>query len=79
MAQLIPLPLTVSCFSKIQIGVTFLVPAHPGSPGKTHVCETVRQVQEIDEESDDEGSSEEEGEEEEDAEIGMPEGRHTEL
>jgi len=41
--------------------------------------ETVRQVQEIDEESDDEGSSEEEGEEEEDAEIGMPEGRHTEL
>ena len=34
MAQLIPLPLTVSCFSKIQIGFTFLVPAHPGSPGK---------------------------------------------
>ena len=33
-AQLIPLPLTVSCFSKIQIGFTFLVPAHPGSPGK---------------------------------------------
>jgi len=31
--QLIPLPLTVSCFSKIQIGFTFLVPAHPGSPG----------------------------------------------
>jgi len=29
-----PLPLTVSCFSKIQIGFTFLVPAHPGSPGK---------------------------------------------
>ena len=27
------LPLTVSCFSKIQIGFTFLVPAHPGSPG----------------------------------------------
>ena len=26
-----PLPLTVSCFSKIQIGFTFLVPAHPGS------------------------------------------------
>jgi len=25
-------PLTVSCFSKIQIGFTFLVPAHPGSP-----------------------------------------------
>jgi len=31
MAQLIPLPLTVSCFSKIQIGFTFVVPAHPGS------------------------------------------------
>ena len=29
-----PLPLTVSCFSKIQVGFTFLVPAHPGSPGK---------------------------------------------
>jgi len=46
-----PLPLTVSCFSKIQIGFTFLVPAHPGSPGKRAVkrvcvcvlvvCETV--------------------------------------
>jgi len=34
MAQLMPLPLTVSCFSKIQIGLTFLVPADPGSPGK---------------------------------------------
>ena len=33
-AQLMPPPLTVSCFSKIQIGFTFLVPAHPGSPGK---------------------------------------------
>jgi len=33
-AQLMPLPLTVSCFSEIQIGLTFLVPAHPGSPGK---------------------------------------------
>ena len=29
MAQLMPLPLAVSCFSKIQIGSTFLVPAHP--------------------------------------------------
>ena len=28
MAQLIPLPLTVSCSSKIYIGFTFLVPAH---------------------------------------------------
>ena len=33
-AQLMPLPLTVSCFSKIQIGFTFLVLAHLGSPGK---------------------------------------------
>ena len=33
MAQLMPLPLAVSCFSKIQIGFIFLVPAHPGSPG----------------------------------------------
>jgi len=35
-AQLMPLPLTVSCFSfsKIQIGFTFLVPAYLGSPGK---------------------------------------------
>ena len=32
MAQLMPLPLTVSCFSKIQIGFAFLVPAHPGIP-----------------------------------------------
>jgi len=37
MAQLMPLLLTVSCFSKIQIGFAFLVPAHPGSPGKTAV------------------------------------------
>ena len=34
MVQLMPLPLTVSCFNKIQIGFTFLVPAHPGSPGQ---------------------------------------------
>ena len=37
MAQLMPLPLTASCFSKIQIGFTFLVLAHPGSPGKRAV------------------------------------------
>jgi len=37
MAQLMPLPLTVSCFSKIQIGFTLLVPAHPGSPGQKAV------------------------------------------
>jgi len=34
MAQLMPLPLTVSCFSKIHIGFTFLVPAYPGCPRK---------------------------------------------
>jgi len=34
MAELMPLPLTVSCFSKIQIGFTFLVPADLGSPEK---------------------------------------------
>jgi len=33
-AQLMPLPLTVSCSSKIQIGFTFVVPAHLGSPGQ---------------------------------------------
>ena len=45
MAQL--MPLTVSCFSKIQIGFTFLVPAHPGIPGQravkhVRVCACVR-------------------------------------
>jgi len=37
MAQLMPLPLTVSCFSKIQIGFAFLVPAYSGSPGERAV------------------------------------------
>jgi len=45
-AQRMPLPLTVSCFNKIQIGFfTFLVPAHLGSPGKRavkRVCVRVR-------------------------------------
>jgi len=36
-AQPMPLPLTVSCFSKIQIDFTFPVPAHPGSPGQRAV------------------------------------------
>jgi len=47
-AQLVPLLLTVSCFSKIQIGFTFLVLAHPGSPGQraikwvcVHVCDLI--------------------------------------
>ena len=43
-AQLMPLPLTVSCFSKIQIGFAFLVPAHPGGPGKRAV-KRVRHLQ----------------------------------
>jgi len=44
-AQLMPLPFTVSCSSKIQIGFTFLVPAHLGSPGQRavkQVCVFVR-------------------------------------
>jgi len=36
-AQLMPLPLTVSCSSEIQIGFTFLVPAYLSSPGKRAV------------------------------------------
>ena len=52
MVQLMPLPLTVSCFSKIQIGFTFLVPAHLGSPGqraikRVCVCVCVCNVAEI--------------------------------
>ena len=37
MAQLMPLPLTVSCFSEIQIGFTSLLPAHLGNPGQRTV------------------------------------------
>ena len=37
MAQLMPLPITVSCISKIQICFTILVPAQLGSPGKRAV------------------------------------------
>ena len=32
MAQLMPLPLSACCFSKVQIRFTFLLPAHPDSP-----------------------------------------------
>ena len=42
-----PLPLTVSCFSKIQIGFTFLVPAHLDSPGQRavkRVCELLGHI-----------------------------------
>jgi len=50
MAQLMPLPLSVFCFSKIQIGFTFLVPAHPGSPKQralkqTRVCVYIVEVE----------------------------------
>jgi len=38
MAQLMPLPLTVSCFINIQIGFTFLVPAHPEKGAVKRVC-----------------------------------------
>jgi len=55
MAQRMPLPLTVSCFSKIQTGFTFLVPAHPGSPGQRAVkrvcvcvCGHARRSREVD-------------------------------
>jgi len=37
MAELMPLPLTVSCFSRIQTGSAFLVPAYLGSPRKRAV------------------------------------------
>jgi len=35
MAKLMSLPLTASCFSKIQISFTILVPDHPGNPGQS--------------------------------------------
>jgi len=43
MAQLMPLPFTVSCFSKIQIGFTLLVPADQGSLGQRDVKRLNRQ------------------------------------
>ena len=47
MAQLMPLPLTVSCSSKIQIGFAFLVPAYLGTPRKRavkRVCVCVNDI-----------------------------------
>ena len=52
MAQLMPMPLTVSCFGKIQIGFTFLVLGHPCSPEKwplngcvSHgICSSLREI-----------------------------------
>ena len=49
-AQLMPLPLTVSCFSEIQIGFTFLVLADPGSLGQRAVkrmCVCVRNLKQL--------------------------------
>ena len=43
MVQLMPLPLTVSCFSKIQTGFTFLVLTHLGSPGQRAVKRVCKQ------------------------------------
>ena len=45
--RLMPLPLTVSCFSKIQIGFTFLVPAHLGSPGHRAIKRMCVYVQDV--------------------------------
>ena len=49
MVQPMPLPLTVSCFNKIQIGFTFLVLAYPGSPGqraikRVCVCVCIKRI-----------------------------------
>jgi len=46
-SQQMPLPLTVSCFSKIQIGFTFLVPAHLGSPGQRAIKQGMLYISEI--------------------------------
>ena len=50
MAQLMPQPLIVSCFTKIQVGFTFLLPAHLGSSRKravkwvcVYVCDALKQ------------------------------------
>jgi len=52
MAQLMLLPLTVSCFSKIQIGFAFLVPAHLGGPRerafkRVCVCVSARAIRDF--------------------------------
>ena len=41
-AQMMQLALTVSCFSKLQIDFTFLVPSHPGSPRQRAVKQLYR-------------------------------------
>ena len=45
MAQLMSLPLAVSCFSEIQIGFTFLVLAQQGSPGQRAVKRACVRIQ----------------------------------
>ena len=50
MAQLMPLPLTVFCFSKVQIGFAVLVLAHLGSPGQWAIkraCVCVRRRESV--------------------------------
>jgi len=50
MARLMPLPLAVSCFSKIEIGFTTLVLAYPGIPGQRavkRVCVISRVLQSL--------------------------------
>jgi len=47
MAKMLPLPLSLSCFSKIQIGFTFLVLAHLGSPGQRAVKWVLLLLQEL--------------------------------
>jgi len=45
--RVMPLLLTLASVSKIQIGFTFLVPAHPGNPGQRaikRVCVYLAQV-----------------------------------
>ena len=44
MAQLMPLPLSVSCFTKIKIGCTFLLLTNPGSPGQRAVTKATVQI-----------------------------------
>jgi len=49
---MMPVPLTVSCFSKIQIGFTFLVTAYPGTPRqravkRVHVCNATKCLNKI--------------------------------
>ena len=44
MAQLMPLPLTVSCFSKIQIGFTF---SHASTPFLQAGCSSCRPTKSV--------------------------------